>query len=327
MRLAIGLLGIAAFAQDPPAALEAARDKVLAATSHLPTYVCTETVDRSYYLRKNDTPSSCEKIALDRKRGQDRVQLEKTDRLRVAVAISQGHEIYSWTGVAPHAHGVEDILNGGPIGTGPFAAHLLDIFTNSAARFRLLSEPADRLDFGFRVPLDASHYVVYGGGKWLPTGYGGSLRIGGDSLDILRLELETDALPPETGICEERTVLEFLEANGLPSESRAHLIMRDGTETDRVTTISDCREASTLPPPTSVPQGEPVPKGLRFDLRLDSAIDSDLAAAGDAISATTDAGAKVTGRIVQMAHSGPTFFISVAFDTLDQKGVLSPFYA
>jgi hypothetical protein len=35
--------------------------------------------------------------------------LDRTDRLRVAVRVAQGREI----------PGVEDILNGGPIGTGP----------------------------------------------------------------------------------------------------------------------------------------------------------------------------------------------------------------
>jgi len=35
----------------------------------------------------------------------------------------------SWTGVAPYAHGVEDILNTGPIGTGSFGGYLLGIFT------------------------------------------------------------------------------------------------------------------------------------------------------------------------------------------------------
>jgi hypothetical protein len=341
MRLAIGLLAVAAFAQDAAITLEQARDKVLAATSNLPKYVCVETIDRSYYSRKNppDTPPSCEKIALDRKRGRDALQLDKTDRLRLAVVIAQGHEIYSWTGIAPYAHGVEDILNGGPIGTGPFAAHLLDTFTNPAVRFRLLNEPSDMLDYGFRVPVEASRYSVLANGQWIPTGYSGSLHIGRDSLEVRRLEVETDELPPDTGMCEESTVLEFRGSNRLlPAGSRTHDILRDATETDRVNTISDCREGPATPPVIPLRQGAPVPRDLRVELQFDSDIDSDVAAAGDAISATVtlpaiaygylmDAGAKVTGRIVQMTHAGSAFFIAVAFDTVEQKGVASRFYA
>ena len=241
----MGFSAIAAFAQDASTMLDQARNKVLAATSGLPKYVCVETIDRSYYSRKNapDTPPSCERLALDRKRGQDRLQLDKSDRLRVAVAIVQGLEIYSWTGNAPAAHGVENILNGGPIGTGPFAAHLLDIFTNPGVRFRLLSEPSDTLDYGFRVPVEASRFLILGQTTWLPAGYSRSLRIDRGSLDLRRIEVVTDELPAETTLCEESTVLEFRGASLLPAESRSHDILRNATETDRVTTISGCREA------------------------------------------------------------------------------------
>ena len=64
MRFAIGLLALAAFAQDAATTLDQVRDKVLVAASNLPKYVCTETIDRSYYSRKSgaDTPPSCEKM-------------------------------------------------------------------------------------------------------------------------------------------------------------------------------------------------------------------------------------------------------------------------
>jgi hypothetical protein len=344
MRLAIGLLAVTAFAQDAATTLEQARSKVLAATSNLAKYVCVETIDRSYYSRTNqsDTPSSCERMALDRKRGQDRLQLDKTDRLRVAVEIAQGREIYSWTGSAPDTHGVENILNGGPIGTGPFAVHLLDIFTNPAVRFRLLSEPSNTLDYGFRVPVGASRFLVLGQRTWLPAGYSGSVRIDRDSLDVKQVTVETDELPAETTMCEERTALEFREPNRfLPAESRTHDVLRDATETDRVTTISDCHEAPATRPLVPRRLGEPLPKDLRLSLTLDSDIDSDVAAAGDAISATVAlpvitygravaAGAKVTGRIVYMGRQHApksAYLIAIAFDTLEQKGSASPFYA
>jgi hypothetical protein len=147
MKLALGLLAAAAFAQDPVETLERARNQVLAHTRNLPEQVCVETIDRSYYSRKSACDSaSCERLLLDRKNGLDVLLLDKTDRLRVAVRMAQGREIYSWTGAAPYDHGVEDTLNGGPIGTGPFAAHLADVFVNSAVRFRLLTDPADFIE-------------------------------------------------------------------------------------------------------------------------------------------------------------------------------------
>ena len=338
VKFAIGLLATAAFAQDAMTTLAEARDKVLAQASGLSKYVCVETIDRSYYSRKvdPDAPPSCEKIALDRKHGHDSLKLEKTDRLRVAVRIFNGREVYSWTGDAPYAHGVEDVLNGGPIGTGPFAAYLLQMLTDPSVRFRLLGEPAENVEYGFRVPLEAGLRVVLSQSGWLPSAFGGSLRIDAHSLAVRRLDVDTDELPAESGMCEENTVLTFGD-DFLPTQSRARLVMRDGTETERVTTISDCREAEVAAPsPPS--EGAPFPKGLRLPLEFDRAIDTSVAAAGDPISATVaetvivpgrmvGAGVKVSGRIVQLSHAGRYFFIGVAFDTLEEKGVRRPFYA
>jgi hypothetical protein len=349
MKLAIGLLATAALAQDAATALEQARDKVIAESTKLPRYVCVETIDRSYYSRNATAGGapSCEKLVLDRKRGRDSLKLEKTDRLRVAVALRGGREMYSWTGAAPYTHGAEDVLNGGPIGTGPFAAYLLQVFTDPSVRFRLLGEPAETVEYGFRVPLEAGLHLVLGDRGWAPSGFSGSLRIDARSLAVSRLEVETDELPAESGMCEESTVVAFGD-DLLRTESLAHLVMRDGTVSERAATLSDCREAE-IAAPSPPYEGAPVPKDLHLHLELDRQIDTRVAAAGDPISATVaetgivpgdghlfgeahlerkiDAGSKVSGRIVQMTHAGRYFFIGVAFDTLEEKGVRRPFYA
>ena len=77
-----------------------------------------------------------------------------------------------------------------------FASHLLDVLSNLAVRFQVLDERPDALEYGFRVPVEASHVVMGAGGEWLPTGYSGSLWIGRDSLDVRRLTVDTEELPP-----------------------------------------------------------------------------------------------------------------------------------
>jgi hypothetical protein len=250
MKFALGLLAASAFAQDPVETLDRARNLVLEHTRNLPQQVCVETIDRSYYsLKKAGDSASCERLLLDRKNGRGVLRLDKTDRLRVAVKVVQGREIYSWTGTAPYHHGVEDILNDGPIGTGPFAAHLADIFVNPAVGFRLLTDPADFIEYGFRVPMEASRYVVMGGGKWQATGYSGSMRVDRSSMAVQRLEVNTNELPPDTDICEADSVLEFHDPGRyVPTISRVHAMMRDTTETERAITISDCREAAAASP-------------------------------------------------------------------------------
>ena len=177
----------------------------------MPRYVCVETIDRSYFSRKEppESPPSCEQIAVDRKKGRYSLKLDATDRLRVSVAVPQGREIFSWTGIAPYSHGVEDILQAGPIGTGVFAVHLLDIFSNPSVRFRLLEERQDELEYGFRVPVEASRFVVGASTEWLATGYSGCIHLDRDSVAVRRFTFETEELPPETQMCQESTVVEF----------------------------------------------------------------------------------------------------------------------
>jgi len=348
MKRAAWLVAVAAFAQDPIDTLEKARDKVLGAAPRLPKYICTETIERSYYSRKEppEDPPSCERILVDRKKGRYSLNLDATDRLRVSVAETQGREIYSWTGTAPYEHGVEDILQSGPIGTGVFAVHLLDIFSNPSVRFRLMGERLDMIEYGFRVPVEASRFVVGARTEWLPTGYGGSIHIDKESLDVRRFAFETDELPPETSMCEESTTLEFPSQQAgsswfVPGKSRARDVMRDTTETERVATLSDCHEASGAPAPPPARTGAPLPPDLKVPLMLNAPIDTDVAAAGDPISATVaepvmtglgivlHRGAMVTGRIVRMRRQRdpPLLLISIAFETLEDNGASSPFYA
>jgi hypothetical protein len=350
---ALWLTAAALLAQDPSETLEKARGQLLAKASHLPNYTCVETIDRSYYSQPASR-QSCEHIAIDRKKGRYKLNLAATDRLRVRVGFQQDREIYSWIGLAPLAHPVDDILEPGPMETGAFAAHLLDIFSNPGVRFRLMEEKREALEYGFRVPVEASRMRVAAGPEWVLASYTGSFDIDRRSLEVRRFTIETGELPPETSLCEATATHQFQPhpAGGsgwfVPMESRSQQVMRDATETDRSISFSDCSESMPAP---STPRrlSDPLPPGLPVSVVFTAAIHSDVAAAGDTISATLTqpvvAGSKVlaptgailTGRIIQMKHqlaameNGPhvprAFVISVAFDTLEANGVVSPFYA
>src|SRR5580658_7132717 len=111
--------------------------------------------------------------------------------LTARLALAQD-VVGSWTGM----------LHPGPIGTGAFAGYLLHIFSGPSVRFRLLEERPDTVEYGFRVPVEASHYVVGAGAEWLATGYSGSVQIVPDSDSIGRFTMETNELPPPTSGCE-----------------------------------------------------------------------------------------------------------------------------
>jgi len=172
MKRAIGLVAIAALAQDPFETLEKARDKMLAEIPTRPRYTCVETIDRSYFSRHSLLASypSCERLSADRKAGRAKLRLDATDRLRVEVAVTQGTEIYSWTNPASFSYSVEQILQFGPTGTGAFAAYLIDIFGNPSVRFQALEKQSENLQYSFRVPIEASRLLIKAGTQWRSAG-------------------------------------------------------------------------------------------------------------------------------------------------------------
>ena len=343
---------------DPADLLEQARDKLIARVPPL-GYACTVTIDRSYFRRQAPQliPQSCEKISADRKKIRNKLKPEKTDRLRLKVELMSGGEIYSWTGPGGFSRSVEEVLQSGHIGTGVLGAHLSEIFANPLVRFRLLGQNDKDLEFGFRVPVEASSYVVKTGAQWSVMGYDGSLVMDPESPELKRVTIHTDELEPETGLCESSTTAEYPQGGKgvlLPSTAKTSTLNRNATETEWATTFSDCHEAqeqvSERQPPALFPPTWAVP----FKLALTAPIDTSTAAAGDVVHArllesiigpsaevAAPAGATFTGRIMSMEHhlhkldyktpgslivtpGGRYFFlIWMDFDRVEAKGGVS----
>jgi hypothetical protein len=208
-----------------------------------------------------------------------------------------------------------------PQGSGEFGAYLLDIFSNPSTRFRVLSKSDKALEYGFRVPSEASQYVVLAGKEWRSTGYSVSFNIDPGSLAMRRFTITTDDLLPETSMCEVSTTADYQGTNALglfvPRVSYTIEVKRDTAETERVTTFSDCHESTASPTPISAPEATATSReGISFEVVLTSPIILASAAAGDMISARVTEpmlepksgrilgpdGATVTGRIIRMKH-------------------------
>ncbi|MGA7413061.1 MAG: hypothetical protein WBW33_21470 [Bryobacteraceae bacterium] len=139
----------------------------------------------------------------------------------------------------------------------------------------------------------------------------------------------------------------------VPSTVRTRDLNRDTSETEWVTTFSDCREASEKVPEQSLPALCPRTWAVTFKLAQVTPIDTSTAAAGDVIGARlaetmlgpssktqAPAGATLTGRIMRMEHhlqrleytdptahvvatGGRSFFVIwMDFDTIEANGVV-----
>jgi len=322
---------IYAQSSDPAELLERVRANVVAS---LPAagYGCTATIDRSYFKRRDEptTSRSCEQISMDRKRGRDNLELDKTDRLRLQVILTAEREIYSWSGVGSFSRDVDQITQTGDTGSGELATHLSIVFGNPRIRFRLLDQNARNLEFGFRMPVEASSYFVKAGDQWRVAGYDGSLTIDAASLALRRITIQSEQLAQGTSLCEATTTMEYdpqprETAVLLPSVARTRTLSRDTRETEWITRLSECRTTREQVPVSSPPKRLTATSEVRFKAALTGSIDTSTAAAGDVIQARlvepmltpssqllAPAGTILTGRIMRMEHH------------LDKKGVIIP---
>ena len=349
-------------ARDPEKLLESVRSKLQPVTSRLANYACIQTIDRSYFEPEPEA-GTCKPVTSGA-----RLNLESTDRLRLEVTVSQGMEIHSWPGATRFdTRSLDHIISGGPIGAGAFATYLTDVFENPGVGFHYEGEkttgPGASLEFSFHVPLAASHYHVKAGSTWQPTAYDGSFSVDAVSLELQRLTIRTEELPPSTSMCQADTTLEYHRVHIgdgdvlLPRQGQLQTLMRNGRQATNQIAFSDCREyqaesqlrfdngedeAATAKLPVRATVALSI--GLPITLALAAPIDTDTAAAGDLVSAkvvkpvrragsTTTlipAGATVRGRITRVEHHllpTPYFLISISFNRLELTGISSPFAA
>ncbi len=219
-------------------------------------------------------------------------------------------------------------------------------------------------EYGYRVPVDASRFEVKIAGAWHPAAYEGDFQVDPQSLELGRLTVRTKELPPDAAFCEASTTLEYQlihigDGNVLlPRQSQLEIALKDGRQARNITTFSGCREyqaeseidfgatsgaASTVAP--SAGRGwVTLPIGLPVTLSLAEPIDTATAAAGDPVAANVvkpvrrpgsaevliPAGAVVRGRIRRVEHyllPEPYFRIAASFNSVQARGVVSPFFA
>lgn len=298
-------------------------------------------------------PSSCEQAAIDKKKGRAEPQLKVTDRVRLDVAEGDGLEIHSWPGAGRfETADIDELIQRGPSFTGSFGGYLVDIFDNDGAQFYFVHDKAESgrhtLTYSYRVTEAMSHYKIRTNEGWVIAPYEGTFDIDAESLDLLRISVNTPELPRETGLCEAHSVLEYAGGGSFaPRQSQLHLVHRGTLETNSTSVFSNCREYRPEPTLRVKSDAAPNPKsmltlppGTGLVLQLTAAIDSDVAAAGDPVTATvpvilngipnpTVLGALVHGRISRMEHwmSSSRFIIGIHWDSISKGEDSEPFAA
>jgi hypothetical protein len=351
---------------DPTELLVKARDLIVARAKRLPDYTCVQTAARQYFkhLQPLVPLPYCVQIATLNKDNPHDLALQATDRLRLDLKVSQGTEIGAWAGASQFSsRSVFDLIGEGSYGTGTLGSFLADIFQDGGATYTSRGqETAGVLQLtahAYRVPLSSSHYLIEAGAGWAKAAFSGVFWVDSASAELRRLLVDANEIPPETGACEVATTVEYKGVKVgageflLPIRSSMRTVGMDTTETRTTAVYSGCREyrgEASIRFDDAVPRAAaqaaipaaPLAPGVSLSLALTSPINTDIAVAGDVVTAKLrkpvrvskevliPAGATVEGRIVQMRHwldPPPHFTISLLLETLQVRGVAIPLYA
>jgi hypothetical protein len=308
MRLLAGLwvaaLGIGA--QTPAPELQSIRTHMMQTLASQPNYTCLETVERS-------------------RRDKNARQYEAVDTLRVEVGLVNGREMFGWPGAKQFEdRDIRELIPSGMFGTGDFALHARSVFGTNVPTFQSRGEwpLEDRttVRFDFQVKRVQSGFRVRVGEVMRVVGYHGSFYADPLSLDVRRLEIIGDDIPPALMLNQISDVMDFKSVpigSGdflLPAASEEILVDSEGHATRNRLQFSSCRqftgqskvsfeEAAPAETGAVLPRPEPLqerklPANLQVVLRFTSAIDLESAAIGDEIQAELAQDVKSRGQVV-----------------------------
>ena len=268
----------------------------------MPNFTCVETIERSQRL-----PST--------------KKYQLIDTIRLEVAFAEGKELYAWPGSSKFEEAdVTKLVGGlGAIGTGDFALHARSIYLTGQATFTYLGldelngKPAHK--YHYRVPMAASTYVMRISGATGEVGYQGNVWHDKDTLDLLRLEMIVDEIPPQIPLGRGYNLIEYARLSigdrtyVLPVMINMTLTGIQGLESRNKTVFSRCKQytgESTLifddPAPDAKPAAAQVivtlPKDLLITAKLVEPIDLSKAATGDPLSFEVTKNAQREGRVL-----------------------------
>jgi hypothetical protein len=283
------------------------------------------------------------------------------DRLRLDVAVGEKSEMFSWAGASKfESDDITNLVGRGASGSGEFGSFLASIFGGDADGFLytgLQDMPLGRVaSFTFTVPLAKSHYQYARSNRhFITVGYKGTFFADPDSAELRALELNATEFPGGDNVCRVQDKIEYaptkIGANSfeLPKTSSMDVIYKNGFESLNETTFAGCREyvgessirydvdeSGNTPEASKRPELRALPPKTHLRVHVDPPINSDKAAAGDAIIGIIDTAVKVKGetlvkegdklhgRIIRLEQTmGPTghWVVAILFETIERSGI------
>ncbi|MGH9659926.1 MAG: hypothetical protein ACRD96_15360, partial [Bryobacteraceae bacterium] len=277
------------------------KEHMAANLSRISSFTCVQTIERSR------TTKSGRRL--------------ESDRLRLEVALVDGQELYSWPGASQFdERGIHSIVRQGAIGSGLFASFARGVFMESWPVYEPAGEQIVRGRhagcFRYRVPLLGSGFELTIDEQKAKVGFSGDFCNDLDTLDLLRLTVQADDIPPYLGVSEVTHTMNYARVRLgetpvlLPYSAETVITRWSGEQSRNRTEFSGWRQyqgESALvlgeAPEPSAPAPPPVdrfvlPAGLMLLTRLESAIDTAAAAIGDPVTGRLEESLRVKGSVI-----------------------------
>jgi hypothetical protein len=319
MRVATLLVGIAArlLAQDPgiqgdvvkgESLIDRIRTKTSENIRRQPDYTCLDSLERHIRYRSGT---------------------DNWDRVRLEVAMVDGHEVFAWPGSDQFLYSDPgELIPGGTTGSGSFALHARNIFLSGIAVFSYMGEapvenyPSVRYDYVVPRTADGSYnsYLAIDNQHAL-LGFHGSVYADPQSAEIRRVEVSLDDIPEEFNLAQVRETIEYARVTIgdhdflLPSESELTITAPDRVHVNH-TRFTNCRRfearsvlsfpdsdgaadgAAGFTPAVSLKREIQLPSETDLNVVLLDDVDWKGAAAGDSIRGQLRDDVRSEGRVV-----------------------------
>ena len=299
---------------SPSPLIERIREKMRENLERLPEYTCQLVVNRE---RRNTLEAP----------------FAKQDTLRLEVALIAGRERYAWRDSKFDERELSQLVGRGAIGNGDFALHARNVFMSNAAAFDNEREVEHlgrkALQVTFRVPLESNGYRVRIPPHQARVAFHGNFIADLETLDVIRLEIVADDIPPQLGLWELHDVMEYARVPVgqsdflLPLNAEFTMVDLDGGANRNRSEFSACRqytaettlsfssqeeairsaEARQKQVPVNsfretTQQSFTIPAGKRIELTLDTEIHPEKAAIGDPVRAVLSRDLEHNGEII-----------------------------
>jgi hypothetical protein len=184
--LVVALEAQSQISENPDLLLQRIRNRMAVHLSQLSNYTCHEVIDR--LVRPGNSG-----------------RFEHLDRLELEVAFVGNEELFSRPGEARfQEQEIRNIVTAGTIGNGAFGSTLETVLSGDEAALLYIgpskTDGHKTFRYDFNVPQVKSHFLVRHDSAEGIVGYKGSFWVDTETLDLVRVELKTDGIPPYIGV-------------------------------------------------------------------------------------------------------------------------------